>query len=64
MSSKLYPMIISRNYSDWYRNMAVQGRNNNHLSTGFEMRWALGVYGKIRSFDTGIKVSIFNLVIL
>lgn len=64
MSSKLYPMIISRNYSDWYRNMAAQGCNNSHLSIGFEMRWALGVYGEIRSFDAGTYVSIFNLVIL
>lgn len=64
MNPKLYPVVINRESSDWYRNTAVEGRNNNHLPTGFEMRWALGVYDKVGSFATGTYVNIFNLVIL
>lgn len=64
MSSKLYPVNISRHSSDWYRNGGSTYGYSNHLPIGFEMKWALEVYSEIRSFDTGVKVSIFNLVIL
>lgn len=64
MSSKLYPVNIDYESSDWYRNYSVKGSNNSHLAAGFEMRWSLEVYSEIRSFDTGVMVRIFNLVIL
>lgn len=64
MSFELYPVNIDYESSDWYRNYSVKGNNNSHLATGFEMRWSLEVYSEIRSFDTGVMVRIFNLVIL
>lgn len=64
MSSKTYPVSINYESSDWYRNWSSTYTQGSHFPAGFEMKWALDTYSEIRSFDTGVMVSIFNSVIL